>query len=244
MISYDQNLKIFTSSLINSDRFISGFSTKAQGDGRKTNTILNFLNLNEIKYRKVVVPEQIHSANVAVVKEPDREVLTKIEETDGVVSLEKEVVLTCITADCCPIIFKDDVSGAIGIAHVGWRGTFKKMPQKMISKMGELGAATKNIKVAIGPSIGACCYDISDDRYWQFLEEYERYAKLIFQHRGGKWHLNLSLLNYLLLKEIGLEKNQVDHFPFCTKCDSRFFSFRRDKKDEYGETFSFVVKSV
>jgi hypothetical protein len=245
MITYDVGLKIFSSSLINSQGYFSGFATRQAGDGRKTNTVLNFLKGSDIKYQKIVVPEQIHSANISLFMNQDRETFKKIEETDGVITRDKEVVLTCITADCCPIIFKDEAAGIIGICHVGWRGSFKRMPQIMVSKMEEIGAELKNIKVAIGPSIGECCYDIADDRYWQFLEEYEPYADQIFQHRGGKWYMNLPLLNYLLLREAGIEKETIDHFPFCTKCDKeRFFSYRRDKKEDYGEMFSFVVKSV
>lgn len=244
MITYDVNLKIFSSSLINTPGYFSGFTTKAVGDGRKTTTILNFLNVAEIKYQKIVVPEQIHSANVALFKDSDREIVAKIEETDGVITLDREIVLTTVTADCCPMIFKDEITGTIGISHVGWRGSLKRMPQKMIAKMEEVGSKQENIAVAIGPTIGDCCYDVTDDRYYQFLEEYESYAPQVFHHRGGKWYMNLSLLNYLLLKEVGLKAENIDHFPFCTKCDERFFSYRRDKKEDYGEMFSFIVKSV
>ena len=118
------------------------------------------------------------------------------------------------------------------------------MPQKMVARMEEVGSRPENITVAIGPTIGDCCYDVTDDRYYQFLEEHESYASQVFSHRGGKWYMNLALLNYLLLREVGVKKENVDHFPFCTKCDTRFFSFRRDKKEDYGEMFSFVVKSV
>lgn len=245
MITYDANLKIFASSLINSEGFLSGFTTRAVGDGRKTTTILNFLKTAEVQYKKIVVPEQIHSANVALFSNQDRESFAKVEETDGVVTRDAGVVLTTVTADCCPMIFKDGALGLIGISHVGWRGSLKRIPQKMVAKMKEAGARIEDIVVAIGPTIGDCCYDVTDDRYEQFMEENESWGPQIFHHRGGKWHLNLSFLNYLLLKETGVKEENIDHFPFCTKCDSaRFFSYRRDKREDYGEMFSFVVKSV
>ena len=244
MITYDADFQIFASSLINKPGYFSGFTTRAVGDGRKTSTISNFLNSSEIKYQKVVIPEQIHSANVAIFRNRDRENYAKIEETDGVITQDNEVVLTTVTADCCPMIFKDEMTGTIGISHVGWRGSLKRMPQKMIAGMEEVGSRPENITVAIGPTIGDCCYDVTDDRYYQFLEEDESQATQVFNHHGGKWHLNLAFLNYLLLREVGIKKENIDHFPFCTKCDRRFFSYRRDKKEDYGEMFSFVVKSV
>ena len=72
--------------------------------------------------------------------------------------------------------------------------------------------------------------------------EFDGYADKIFHRHQGKLHLNLALLNYLQTKELGVPEKNIDHFPFCTRCDKkRFFSFRRDKKQDYGEMFSFIV---
>lgn len=245
MITYDSNLKIFFSSLINDERFFAGFGTRYLGDGRRIDNIFNFFNNNGISYKKIVIPEQIHSTNVAFFYSTSVDNLEKIPETDGVVTKEVNSILTVITADCSPIMFVEKQQGIIGVSHQGWRGSVKRLGQKMIKKIIEIGGKKEDILVAIGPSIGECCYDIDDDRYYQFVEEFDGYSEKIFHRRQGKLHLNLSLLNYLQLKEIGIPEKNVDHFPFCTRCDKkRFFSFRRDKKEDYGEMMSFVVKSV
>lgn len=245
MIIYDDNLKIFSSSLINDESFFAGFGTKALGDGRKLESILNFFSSNSLTYKKLVIPEQIHSVNIEVFKSKTKENLEKISETDGVITKESGVVLTVVTADCSPIIFVDKKTSIVGISHQGWRGSIKRMVQKMVDRMIKIDASIKSIKVTIGPSIGECCYNIDEDRYYEFKEEFDGYSDKIFHLRGGKRHLNLSLLNYLLLLEKGIKKENIDYFPFCTKCDkNRFFSFRRDKKGEqYGEMFSFIMKS-
>jgi len=245
MIKYDKNLEIFSSSIINVDPVVSGFTTRAQGNGQSIETIFNFFNNNRITYKKIIIPEQIHSTNIVIFENKNNEKLEKIIETDGVVTKEDNVILTVITGDCCPIIFSDRKNGVIGISHQGWRGSVKRMAQKMVDKMIEIGADLKEIKVALGPSIGECCYDVDDDRYYEFREEFDGYADKIFHTRAGRKHLNLTLLNYLLLTDCGIKKKNIDHFPFCTRCDKkRFFSFRRDKKEEFGEMFSFVAKSV
>lgn len=243
MIIFDPNLNIFSSSLINKNNYFSGFGTKQLGDGKhRLENIFKFLETNNINYAKIVIPEQIHSTNIEVFKTESKDKLVKIEETDGVITKEKGAVLIAVTADCCPMIFVDKNKEIIGISHQGWRGSVKRMAQKMVNKMKELGSDIDKIKVAIGPSIGECCYDIDDDRYYEFKEEFDGYSGKIFHHRQGKWYLNLSLLNYLLLIEIGIKKENIDYFPFCTKCDKeRFFSFRRDKKLTEGEMFSFIV---
>ncbi len=243
MITYDSNLKIFYSTLINNEKFFGGFGTRYLGDGRRIDNIFNFFNNNVISYKKIVIPEQIHSTNVSVFNSSLVDNIEKISETDGVITKDVNSVLTVITADCSPIMFVEKQYGIIGISHQGWRGSVKRLGQKMIKKIVELGGKKENIFVAIGPSIGECCYDIDDERYYQFIEEFDGYSKKIFHRRQGKLHLNLSLLNYLQLKEIGIPEKNIDHFPFCTRCDKkRFFSFRRDKKEDYGEMMSFVVK--
>ncbi len=245
MITYDSDLKIFSSSLINDDRFFSGFSTKPLGDAKHhVENIFKFFDSNFIKYKKVVIPEQIHSINVEVFSSKNNENLEKMEEVDGVITKEEGIVLTVVTADCSPLVFADKDNGVIAISHQGWRGSVKRMAQKMVEKMVENGAEIDSIKVAIGPAIGECCYDIDEDRYFEFREEFDGFTDKIFHHRTGKWHLDLSLLNYLLLVEKGVKKGNIDFFPFCTKCDEeRFFSFRRDKKADFGEMFSFIIKS-
>jgi YfiH family protein len=243
MIVYNPDLKIFSSSLINDNRYLSGFGTKLIGDARHIDNIFNFLSGAGVSYKTIVIAEQIHSVNIAVFTLPPSDNLEKIEEVDGLITKESDIVLTVRTGDCLPIVYVDKKNGIIGISHQGWRGSLKKMVQKMVEKMIEVGSGRENILIALGPSIGDCCYNIDDDRYYTFLEEFDGYSAKIFYIRGGKRHLNLPLLNYLLLVEAGIPKKNIDFFPFCTKCDkTRFFSFRRDKKSDYGEMLSFVIK--
>lgn len=244
MIIYDSALKIFYSSLINDKNFFSGFGTSYLGDGRRIENIFRFLKETNLLYKKIVVPKQIHSINIEIIHSLTKDNFEKIDDIDGLITKEKGIILTVFTADCCPIIFTDKNQGIIGISHQGWRGSVKRMVQKMIDKIIELGGKKDEIKVAIGPSIGQCCYNIEDDRYYQFLEEFDGYSEKIFYRQGGYWHLNISLLNYLLLLEKGIKKENIDYFPFCTKCDKkRFFSFRREKRDLRGEMFNFILKT-
>jgi len=242
MITYDSDLKIFFSSLINDDRYFSGFTTRELNDGRKVENIVSFFRSNNIGYKKIVVPEQIHSVNIELI-ENSGEDFEKKEDCDGLVTKETGVILTVRTGDCLPIIFTDKQSSIIGISHQGWRGSVKRMAQKIVKKMLEIGAKMQDITVALGPGIGECCYDIDEDRFYEFKEEFDGYSDKIFHFYAGKRHLNLSLLNYLLLIETGIKKENIDYFPFCTSCNKEmFFSFRRDKKENYGEMFSFILK--
>jgi len=244
MILYDSDLKIFYSSLINDDKFFGGFGTRALGDGRNIDTAINFAQTNISNFKTIVIPEQIHSVNVKNFSANLIDNVEKVSETDGIITKDVNSILTVITADCSPLIFVDKKQGIIGISHQGWRGSVKRLGQKMIKKIIEQGGKRENIIVAIGPSIGQCCYDVEDERYYQFVEEFSDFADKIFHRHQGKLHLNLALLNYLQIKEIGIEEKNIDHFPFCTRCDKkRFFSFRRNNKEDYGEMLSFIVRN-
>jgi len=245
MIKYNNDLKIFYSSLINDDYYFSGFSTNELGDGRKTDIIFDFLKKNNFQFKKIVFLEQTHSTNIAFFQSSSEEVFKKITETDGVITKDNDTVLVVRNADCLPLIFVDKENEVIGISHQGWRGGIKRMAQKMVNKMLSIGAKKEKIIVILGPAIGPCCYDIDEERYYQFKEEFDMYSDKIFSYQKRKIFLNLSLLNYLLLLEVGISKKNIDFFPFCTQCDKRFFSFRRYKKDkkDYGEMFNFILKN-
>lgn len=244
MLIYDLNLKLFYSTKINNHNYLSGFGTRFLGDGRNPDKIVNFLNQSKIDYQTLVVAQQTHSANIALYQSKKSLSLKKIDTVDGLITDKKRVVLVVRTADCLPAVFVDKKNDLVGISHQGWAGTLKGLIQKMIKKMIKMGSRKKDIFIALGPSIGGCCYHIDKNRYSLFLKEFNRYSDKIFNFYRGKPYLNLPFLNYLLLVEIGIPKENIDFFPFCTQCDkNHFFSFRRDRKEDYGEMFSFVLRT-
>ena len=192
--------------------------------------------------KKIVELEQIHSTNIEVVSDSKNEVVN-LSDADGTITKLSSLALIVKNADCVPIIYVDKSTGSIGISHNGWRGSLKKLGPKMVQKMVSLGSEIANLICAIGPAIGFCCYEVDEGFYFEFMEEFERYAKQIFQFRKGKWHVNLSMLNYLLLLENGVKKENIDFFPFCTKCDRKhFFSRRRANHDNFERMFNFIIK--
>ncbi len=245
MITYDAELKIFQSSLIDEVGYLAGFGTKDSGDGTQLTNLLSYFRDNNIIFHKIVTMDQIHSANIGYSASHNPDLIEKIEDVDGVLTHRPETALIVRTADCLPIIFVDQKLGLIGISHQGWRGSLKKLQVKMVDDFVQHGSKKESIVVVLGPSINDCCYDIDDDRYYEFLEEFDGYAKQIFHMRKNRWHLNLALLNFLLLKDAGIGEKNIDHFPFCTRCDNkRFFSYRGGvQKHNIPEMFSFVMKT-
>lgn len=213
---------------------------------RRIENIRTFFSSANLFPKTIVIPEQIHSVNIAVF-DPSKEQTHPIEileDTDAILTSSAHVALIVRTADCVPVIFIDKEKNILGISHQGWRGTLKKLVSLVIKKMKDLGSKPEDIRVSIGPSINECCYRIDEDRRYEFLSEFNGYSNKVLLARRGQTYLNLPLLNYLLLVEEGVRKEAIDYFPFCTSCDEeRFFSYRRDHKKNYGNMLHFIIRN-
>ena len=82
---------------------------------------------------KLAYPKQVHSSKVILVNKP-----AMIEETDGVISINKEIVLSIQVADCVPLFLGNKVSGHFGLVHSGWRGTATNISRRAVERMKEV----------------------------------------------------------------------------------------------------------
>ncbi len=226
MLAFNKNSSIFTSSIF-PQTVTHGFGTRTSGNGIDINEIKKYLTSQGIKYQKVIDPDQVHGDRIVVNPTSDLPAGRQAWEAncDGLITNQNGVVLTVITADCAPIIYSDVKKNVVGVSHNGRKSTELKLAQKMVHKFQALGSKLQDLRVAIGPAIGVCCYP-----------------------------MNLVKENVEQLLESGLKKDQIDFFQFCTKCDSkRFFSYRGFKETPFGfaqgeqekpnfpEQFSYVV---
>lgn len=215
MIYSNSPKNLFHSTVLDPRGLHHGFGTKAFGDGRDISTLKHYLNTHAPAYTHIIQPQQTHSTNVHIVSAGDLiEDVIRAADCDGLVTKERNVVLTVVTADCVPIIYYDPVSAIIGISHQGWKGTRDRAPAFVIEKMIALGSTPANIICAMGPAINTCCY-----------------------------HMDLYTINQQTLQSAGVSAKHIDIFPFCTCCDAeRFYSYRREGKIN-GEMIHFVMMS-
>lgn len=217
MIKTDNIHNFLFSTHIHSSSISSGFTTKQTPELASI-----FTSHTHIGVR------QIHSDSIwHADSEPEK-------SADGIITAKTNVLLYVKTADCVPMLYADKRKKIIGVSHQGWRGTLLRLPQKMVRAFEDKGANTKDIVVAIGPAIGACCYKIYGERKSLFAGEFGSITERIFIEQKNETYLNLLYLNYLQLIECGISKKNIDFFPFCTRCDAqRFYSYqRKDMEDE------------
>ena len=126
-------------------------------------------------------------------------------------------------ADCTPLIFYNPKTNIGAISHAGWRGTAAKIGVKTVQKMcGGVNDGAKDIIAVIGPAIGLCCYEVSDEVKTALLQTVQDTTNL-YKDRN----VDLKAINARQLQEIGVEK--IDICPYCTSCNNDlFYSYRKE----------------
>lgn len=193
----------------------------------------DFLKVNYIPKDSFVTMQQIHGSTVVQATKG------KKIASDGLITQIKGLYLGVQTADCVPLFFYEPEVGLVGVVHAGWRGTLAHISQNMIKKLVDYGARIDQIRVAIGPHIGACCYDVSKERAIQFQEEFPR-SQAIFSY-VNKWYIDIGLLNREALLEKGVQPAHIDAAIACTSCQSDlYFSYRRHTKETFGHMLGII----
>ena len=148
--------------------------------------------------------------------------LQELAQGDALTTAARATPLSIRTADCVPVLLADPAHHAVAAIHAGWRGTQLQIVRKAVEAMAEhFGSQPADLCAAIGPAIGPCCYEVSQDVAEQFA------AYLPEWSGQGKTHLDLVTFNRWQLESAGVTR--VDAIDRCTRCDAEWFhSFRRD----------------
>ena len=187
---------------------------------------------------QLVLTHQTHSAIVRTVTEADRAGLDHraYPECDALITNRPGVGLMIFTADCTPILFHDPVTGAVGAAHAGWRGTAAGIARKCAEEMvKQFGCRPGDIRAAIGPNIAQCCFETDRDVPDAMVALLGDQALPLIRQQGDKYYVNLKEVNAQLLRNRGV--TQIEIATQCTACDlENFWSHRKtgDKRGSQG----------
>ena len=194
-----------------------------------------FLGWLGLDFVRLTTPEQVHDDNIVCVGEAEAgrgrfSYADSIPATDALMTDVPGIPLMLCFADCTPILLFDPVRRVAAIAHGGWKGTVRSIAAKTVRAMAEaFGTRPEDCLAGIGPSIGACCYEVGDDVAGKFREAFPQFADEIVSEHNGVIHLDLWKTNRLQLEEAGLLPNHIDTAVVCTACHARtFFSYRAE----------------
>lgn len=199
----------------------------------------------EIPMENMVLSDQIHGDKILMVDKTHREKnifsKNKIAGIDGLVTKEKEIALVTIYADCVPLYFLDTVHKAIGLSHAGWKGTVKKIGQKTLLKMMECFSTNpEDCLVAIGPSIGSCCFEVGDEVIEQINLNFSNSKQYYTFKDNGKYMVDLWKLNQNQLTSMGVPLKNITSSNICTKCNKDIFFSHRGDKGNTGSLAAFL----
>jgi hypothetical protein len=199
-----------------------------------------------------VVMRQLHSDIIRRLEGPPAAKL----EGDALMTDVRGLLLVIRTADCLPVLLADAGHRAVAAVHCGWRGTEKRILEKTVRAMaGAYGTRPEDLVAALGPSIGAACYEVGPE----VREAFSRagFPAAIFtpaavreadrQGHGPTVHvpassdaatpprgaarscLDLRAANTWLLEALGVKRAGIWSSEACTHCDPGLLSYRRHR---------------
>lgn len=182
------------------------------------------------------VTNQLHTTNVVALEADGLGYWNCIEHNrpevgiDGLITDVPNACLVVYGADCPPIYLVDAQHHAIGLVHAGWKGTLGCIPKVAIKMMEEkYGSKPSEMYAAIGPSICENCYEMGDEIFDMFSEQWSlEDAKILMKrHESGKYHLDLWTANRLTLERAGIPADHIAVTNICTCCNTdTFYSYR------------------
>ena len=181
---------------------------------------------------------QVHGNTVRVVTRADA---AERPPADGMVTRERGIVLGIFTADCVPILMTTPDGDVACALHAGWRGIIAGIAANGIDAMERLGARRGDVRAALGPSIGPCCFEVDAELASQFAAEISGSARHARDGKPGKAYLDLRAIVRDQLIEAGVARDSIENAGPCTRCASdQYFSRRAAAGVTGGVQMSFV----
>ena len=187
---------------------------------------------------------QVHGAAVHVVGDAGPAPEPR-PAADALVTATPGLVLSVVTADCVPILLADPATGAVAAVHAGWRGTAAGIAGAAVAALGrEFGVASASLVAAIGPSIGACCYDVGEELLEAFAaagHDSAARADWFARDDAGRLRLDLWSANRDLLLHAGLRPDRIHVAGLCTKTHLDWFESYRADGTQAGRLAAIIV---
>jgi polyphenol oxidase len=216
------------------DIALHGFTTRALDLGRGgTDHQAEWARLAasfDLPIASVVRLRQVHRADIVHARSSD------VDDPpcgDVLVSGDPTIAVAVQAADCVPLLMADRRRGAVAAVHAGWRGTAAGAAAAAVEAL-EATFATRpaDLVVAIGPSIGPCCYQVGPEVRQGFVaagHQADALARWFLPDEGDRLRLDLWRANIDALVACGVPAAAVQVSGLCTAHHTdTFFSYRRE----------------
>ena len=197
----------------------------------------------DIPMDNFLVLNQVHADGIFVIK-PHGEFYNSCDPLnyDAMVTSRENLAICIKTADCVPVFIVDRIKKVIAAVHAGWRGTASGITAKVIRMMArQFDSQPSGLITAIGPSIGACCYEVDVQTARAF--EHVPNARNFFSpaKRRNRLMLDLAEANRLQILELGVPEANIEASGWCTKCHPEVFFSHRGSGGITGRQINFLM---
>lgn len=176
----------------------------------------------------IISLNQVHGTDCIVVQDAGDESLNIAaraakEGADAIVVSVPDVSALLCFADCLPLIIASPC-GAFAVAHAGWRGALAGIAQVAANALAEAsGEDPSEFNAYIGPCIGSCCFEVSEEIAQRFQGEYGDGTCVEPRHVDLRHAVSESLAR------AGVSRKRTAVMRKCTSCDAgEFYSYRAE----------------
>lgn len=192
---------------------------------------------------RLVTASQVHGTDLLVIDQPNDDFAHFLKlECDGIVTNQPGVMIGVTVADCVPVLLLDPEKRVAAALHAGWKGTANGIVRKGVAALVEqFGSRPANILAAVGPGIGACCYEVDGPVMESFRKGGNGWELFATATGADSWRLDLAAANRHQLQAAGILDENIELSGRCVSCEpDLFFSYRRDKGDT-GRQMGFIM---
>jgi polyphenol oxidase len=170
--------------------------------------------------------KQVHGVRLVEARAPREE----LGECDGMLCFAAGQPIAVTTADCVPILAARRDGRAVAALHAGWRGTRAGASTELVAELVRRGETPSRWIAAVGPAIGACCYEVGVELADDFARAFAAMGESIAVPAARR--LDLQAINARQLRDSGI--GEVEILRACTRCardadgTPLYASFRRE----------------
>jgi polyphenol oxidase len=174
---------------------------------------------------------QVHGAVVRTTgpgRPPRDDAASGHEEGDALVVDGRGVAAGVWVADCLPVLICDETTRTAAAVHAGWRGTVAGVVGRAIEALRRCrGARPRDLRVAMGPAIGPCCFEVGDEVVAALLSAFPDSGAAV--RPGPKRRIDLAAANRSQALSAGVSGDRIQASGLCTLCRPDLLeSYRRD----------------
>lgn len=180
----------------------------------------------KVPFARLIFQKQTHSINYKIITEQNY--LEPIENTDALITKEKNMAIAVLGADCVPILLFDKKNKVIASIHAGWKGTVNGIVNEVMHVLKkEFHSDPLDIVAGIGPSICAENYEVGAEVIEAFEKTFSNHNQLITNRHDDKAHIDLWMANKTWLLQHGVSEKNIEIAGLCTyKNHDTFYSAR------------------